>query len=40
MEEGQLIEHMFRLPWTFSVLDILFVEELQAQHAYLLEKAR
>ena len=38
MEEGQLIEHMFRLPWTFSVPDILFVEELQAQHAYLLEK--
>lgn len=38
MEEGQLIEQMFRLPWTFGVPDILFVEELQAQHAYLLEK--
>lgn len=38
MEEGQLIEQMFRLPWTFSVPDILFVEELQAQHAYLMEK--
>lgn len=40
MEEGQLIEQIFRLPWTFGVPDILFVEELQAQHAYLLEKAR
>lgn len=37
MEEGQLIEQMFRLPWIFGVPDILFVEELQAQHAYLLD---
>jgi len=32
MEEGGLIEKMFRLPETFLVPDILFVEELSAHH--------
>jgi len=32
MEEGGLIEKMFRLPETFVVPDILFVEELSVHH--------
>lgn len=36
MEEGHLIEEMFQLPYQFSIPDILFVEELEAQHQYLL----
>lgn len=32
MEEGGLIEKMFRLPEVFAVPDILFVEELSAHH--------
>ena len=32
MEEGGLIEKMFRLPHTFVVPDILFVEELSVYH--------
>ena len=35
MEEGGLIESMFRLPETFAVPDILYEEELLAHHANL-----
>jgi len=38
MEEGRLIEQMFLLPYQFSVPDILFYEELEEQHTYLLSK--
>lgn len=36
MEEGQLIESMFQLPFQFSTPDILFYEELEPQHNHLL----
>ncbi len=36
MEEGLLIEPMFKLPYQFTIPDILFVEELEAKHEYLL----
>lgn len=36
LEEGQLIELMFQLPYQFSIPDILFVEELEDEHAALL----
>jgi hypothetical protein len=29
MEEGELIEEMFRLPYIFSIPDILFYEEME-----------
>ncbi|MGG2398416.1 PIN domain-containing protein [Pseudomonas sp. SH1-B] len=35
LEEGELLELLFQLPYQFSVPDILFAEELEAQHAYL-----
>ena len=37
LEEGQLIELMFQLPYRFSIPDILFVEELEEEHQYLPE---
>lgn len=37
LEEGRLIELMFDLPYEFSIPDILFAEELEAQHEHLLE---
>jgi len=37
LEEGQLIKHMFQLPYVFSTPDILFYEELSDAHAYLLD---
>ena len=36
LEEGELIEHMFQLPFVFSIPDILFLEELEDEHQYLL----
>lgn len=36
MEVGGVLDHMFRLPDTFGVPDILYVEELAAQHSELL----
>ena len=36
MEEGQLIELMFQLPYQFSTPDILFYEELEEEHQHLL----
>lgn len=36
MEVGCLIQPMFRLPYEFHTPDILFEEELDTQHAYLL----
>jgi hypothetical protein len=38
LEEGQLIELTFQLPYQFTIPDILFVEELEAEHLYLLDK--
>lgn len=37
MEVGGLIEMMFKLPYEFHTPDILFEEELDNQHAYLLD---
>ncbi|MEX0615310.1 MAG: PIN domain-containing protein, partial [Methylophaga sp.] len=37
LEEGQLIALLFELPYNFSTPDILFVEELEQQHEYLLD---
>jgi hypothetical protein len=37
LEEGQLIELMFQLPYQFSIPDILFVEEMSEEHGYLPE---
>jgi len=37
LEEGGLIEQMFQLPFQFSIPDILFEEELDQQHSYLIE---
>ncbi|MFF7706254.1 DUF3368 domain-containing protein [Pseudomonas sp. NPDC007930] len=36
LEEGALLTHLFQLPFTFQVPDILFYEELETQHAHLL----
>lgn len=38
LEEGELLNELFQLPYQFSGPDILFFEELEAQHAYLLER--
>lgn len=35
LEEGELLGLLFQLPYQFSVPDILFAEELEAQHAHL-----
>lgn len=35
LEEGELLELLFRLPYQFSVPDILFAEELEDQHSHL-----
>ncbi|TBR42010.1 DUF3368 domain-containing protein [Marinomonas agarivorans] len=37
MEEGELIEKLFQLPYTFSIPDILFYEEMAAEHEHLIE---
>ena len=37
MEEGRLLDTMFQLPYNFATPDILYVEELEAEHAHLLE---
>ena len=37
LEEGQLLEVFFNLPYQFKVPDVLFHEELSDQHGYLLE---
>lgn len=37
LEEGQLVELMFHLPYQFSIPNILFYEELEEEHQYLLE---
>ena len=35
MEVGNILDHMFRLPETFAVPDILYIEELAGQHSEL-----
>lgn len=37
MEEGNLLPQMFQLPYSFSIPDILFYEELEQEHEHLLE---
>lgn len=37
MEEGKLLALFFDLPFTFCVPDILYFEELEAQHAHLMD---
>lgn len=37
MEEGRLSELMFQLPYRFSIPDILYYEELDEDHKYLLK---
>jgi len=37
LEEGGLIEEAFRLPFQFSVPDMLFEEEMDQQHGYLID---
>ena len=34
LEEGQLIELMFQLPFEFCIPDILFIEELEEDHGH------
>ncbi|NWL79580.1 DUF3368 domain-containing protein [Pseudomonas taiwanensis] len=38
LEEGQLLEQLFQLPYQFSVPDILYAEELEDQHSHLLDR--
>jgi predicted nucleic acid-binding protein len=38
MEEGELLEQMFQLPFEFHIPDILFAEELEGQHYHLLDR--
>lgn len=38
LEEGELLNELFQLPYQFKVPDILFFEELEDQHAHLLER--
>ncbi|MFV3328184.1 hypothetical protein ACNFG0_17185 [Pseudomonas sp. NY15372] len=38
LEEGELLDELFRLPYQFTVPDILFFEELEAQHGHLLRR--
>lgn len=37
LEEGELLEVCFHLPYEFQVPDILFHEELKAQHSHLID---
>lgn len=37
MEEGQLLQQMFRLPFQFQTPNLLFFDELVEQHPHLLE---
>lgn len=37
LEDGRLITELFKLPFQFQVPDMLFVDELEADHGYLLE---
>lgn len=37
LEEGKLMDELFRLLYEFAVPDILFAEELEAQHSHLLD---
>lgn len=37
LEEGGLLRNLFSLPYEFRVPDILFYEELESQHGYLVD---
>lgn len=37
LEDGELITDLFKLPFQFQVPDMLFADELEADHGYLLE---
>ena len=34
LEEGELLAQLFALPYRFTVPDILYFDELEAQHAH------
>ncbi|WP_339724123.1 PIN domain-containing protein [uncultured Paraglaciecola sp.] len=36
IEEGELLEEMFKLPYIFSIPDILFYEEMEEEHEHLI----
>ncbi|MFM5314376.1 DUF3368 domain-containing protein [Aeromonas veronii] len=36
LEEGELLDAFFQLPYRFSIPDILYYEELEVQHGHLL----
>jgi len=38
LEEGFLVEQLFKLPYEFCIPDILFEEELEEHHRHLIEK--
>ncbi|MCO7633669.1 PIN domain-containing protein [Pseudomonas guariconensis] len=38
LEEGELLDQLFMLPYQFTVPDILFFDELEIQHGHLLER--
>lgn len=38
MEEGELLEQLFKLPYEFHIPDILFFEELEERHSHLLAR--
>ncbi|MFR0716421.1 PIN domain-containing protein [Enterobacterales bacterium BD_CKDN230030183-1A_HGKHYDSX7] len=37
LEEGELLSSLFSLPYQFTVPDILYFDELETQHAHLLD---
>jgi predicted nucleic acid-binding protein len=37
LKDGQLLAELFKLPFQFKVPDMLFVNELEADHSYLLD---
>ena len=37
LEDGELITQLFSLPYQFSIPDMLFYDELEQQHSYLLD---
>lgn len=38
MEEGDLLDALFELPYQFTVPDLLYFDELETHHADLLDK--
>jgi len=38
LEEGEILNSLFSLPYQFTVPDILYFDELEMQHAHLLDR--